>query len=97
MARRSETQWREILDQQRESGLTDKVFAQSEGIGVASLRNWRQRVRRKPEILSGLVEVGSVSSGTTVQVRLANGLVVEIRSHWKNADLADLVSRLRIL
>ena len=97
MARRSEAEWREILSRQRDSGLNDQEFAQREGVGIASLRNWRQRIRQKPEASFGLVEVGSFSSGTEVQVRLPNGVVVEIRSHWKNPGLTDFISGLKSL
>ena len=43
--RRSESAWREIVERQRQSGLTVPEFCEREGIKAASLYGWRSRLR----------------------------------------------------
>jgi transposase-like protein len=43
--RRSEGAWREIVERQRQSGLTVPEFCEREGIKAASFYGWRSRLR----------------------------------------------------
>jgi hypothetical protein len=43
--RRSESAWREIVERQRQSGLTVPEFCEREGIKAASLYGWRSRLQ----------------------------------------------------
>ena len=97
MQRRSESEWRRILDRQRDSGLNDKDFAEQENLGLVSLRNWRQRIKRQSERSVELVEVTPLSRGMEVELRLANGVLVKIRNDWGNRGLLDFVSKLKAL
>ncbi|MGI0133577.1 MAG: IS66 family insertion sequence element accessory protein TnpA [Candidatus Micrarchaeaceae archaeon] len=97
MPRRSELEWRQIVERQRDSGLTDKEFAEHEGFSVASLRGWRYRLQRQGGGSGDLVEVQGFSRRAEVSVRLPNGMLVEIRSDWDQSGLADFVSRMKAL
>lgn len=41
---RTEEQWRALIDQQRNSGLSASKFCKQENIGYASFCNWRKRL-----------------------------------------------------
>lgn len=98
MARRNESEWREIVDRQRESGLTDKEFAELEDVGIASLRNWRYRLERDGVQPSGtLVELAVATRADGIKVCLPNGVSVEVRSSWESQGLVELIGRLKKL
>ena len=50
--RRSASQWREIVQRQRGSGVTREAFCEAEGIGFQTFRRWESRLaggrRRAP-------------------------------------------------
>lgn len=50
--RRSESAWRDLVDEHRKSGLTAAVFCEQEGITPASLYAWRSRLGRSSPIES---------------------------------------------
>lgn len=56
--RRTSEQWKALVDQQRNSGLSAAQFCKQENIGYASFCNWRKR-------LSDLSTEDSVCSGDT--------------------------------
>ncbi|WP_225316930.1 MULTISPECIES: IS66 family insertion sequence element accessory protein TnpA [Marinobacter] len=45
---RTEEQWRALVDQQRNSGLSAPKFCKQENIGYASFCNWRKRLFPQP-------------------------------------------------
>jgi putative transposase len=51
--RRSESAWREIVERQRQSGLTVAAFCEREGIKSASLYGWRSRLHEGREVKLG--------------------------------------------
>ncbi len=46
--RRSESDWREIVARQEQSGQTVQEFCEREGLKAASLYGWRVRLRQEP-------------------------------------------------
>jgi len=46
--RRTEQQWREILEQFEASGLSSRAFCRREQLVVSSLQRWRSRLSRVP-------------------------------------------------
>jgi putative transposase len=61
-ARRNESAWRDLVDRQRDSGLTAAVFCEQEGITPASLYAWRSRLSRGSQIDSTVVHASSKGS-----------------------------------
>ena len=43
--RRSQTEWRRLIDEQAHSGLTQKAFCKQAGIPVASFGYWKRKLR----------------------------------------------------
>ena len=41
---RSAAQWREIVERQRDSGVTREAFCEAEGIGFQTFRRWESRL-----------------------------------------------------
>lgn len=88
--RRTPEQWRALVDQQRDSGLSAMQFCKQQSIGYASFCNWRKRLSDVPAgesagsaeagfvDLSSLMGVSSSSgSGWNIVLSLGNG--VELR------------------
>lgn len=53
-ARLSHEQWQQIIDQQIESGLSQKDFCQSHQISLATFSNWKRKLRNS--LVSKLAE-----------------------------------------
>ena len=41
---RSAAQWREVIDQHQQSGLTQEAFCKAHGVSSTALAKWRQRL-----------------------------------------------------
>ena len=54
-ARRSADEWQKLIETQRRSGLTDKAFAEREGINVGTLR-WRRSSLSREQSSTGSPE-----------------------------------------
>ena len=48
-ARLSAQQWRQIIKQQHESGLSQKVFCQSRNIGLSTFTTWKHKLEKKAD------------------------------------------------
>ncbi len=48
-SRRTPEQWRNLIDQQYESGLSQKAFCQSHGLSLATFTNWKRRLKHPAE------------------------------------------------
>ena len=93
-ARLNSEQWQVIIDQQSESGLSQKDFCQSRKISLATFSNWKRRLKnetvtspRHPESTavqewiefpSELTET-SISSGWHMELELPGGVVLRMR------------------
>lgn len=64
--KRSEAEWRTILNRHEASGLSRKVFCQQEQISKASFDKWKRRLSRVEESKSSsFVELALPSNDTT--------------------------------
>lgn len=57
-----ESRYRELLDQQQESGLTIKEFCSNQGIAPATFHYWKRKLVKKPgrkEFIPLVVKTGS--------------------------------------
>jgi transposase-like protein len=87
--RRSESEWREIVERQERSGVTVGEFCEREGLNASSLYGWRSRLRegpqdsvpierlpkkkRRAERSEGFIDLGPLGSGSRFEVRLDLG------------------------
>ena len=98
-ARRTADQWQEILKAQREGGQTDIDCAHDRGVRVASLRNWRKKLREPREGgHSNLVELQSLRPAQQeLRVTVPNGLVLSVSESWPLEHLVKVARLLRVL
>jgi hypothetical protein len=57
-----ESRYKELLDQQQESGLTIKEFCSNQGIAPATFHYWKRKLRKKPgrkEFIPLVVKTGA--------------------------------------
>jgi putative transposase len=76
--RRSQSDWRELVERQKHSGLTVAAFCRQEGVTAASLYMWRSRLGRatesqsvqprrrsrsvEPDVKAGFIDLGSLGT-----------------------------------
>jgi hypothetical protein len=97
--RRTADQWQEILKAQREAGQTDSECSLDQGVSVASLRNWRKKLRG-PRVVDPLSLVELQSLGPAQQelrVILPNGVVLSVSASWPLEHLVKAAGLLRAL
>jgi hypothetical protein len=95
-------QWVRIAEQFEHSGLTQKQFAQQQGLTLSTVQSWIYRRRRQAAALSAPhvrllpVEVAApaVSSAGDVEVLLARGVRVSFASGTDVSYVARLVAAL---
>ena len=59
--RRTREQWRRLVEGWSGSGLTQAAYCRRQGVSVASLQRWRERLRREP--VAGTTPVGASCDG----------------------------------
>lgn len=85
---RSKTQWQELIEQWRASGLSARQFCSQQDIGYASFCQWRKRlsspeesVAQRPEPEPSFIDLSALGSerttGWNIVLNLGNG--VELR------------------
>jgi hypothetical protein len=96
---RSADQWRSIVDCQKQLNQGDAEYAQSQGVGVASLRAWRAKFKNQEPAGTGakIVEVGTLGSSARLGVILPNGIRLEVTTGWPMEHLGRVVGLLRSL
>ena len=75
--RRSEEEWRQLVDRQAASGLSRRQFCSQEQINHTSFERWYRRLSAG----AGFVEVSPLvrgSSSWSVEVELAGGTIVRV-------------------
>jgi len=87
--RRSADDWREILEQQRASGLSQVAFCRREEIALSTFARWKQRLAAQPEIGSesvanepGWIELPSIAqsgSGWLIELDLGGGVCLRLK------------------
>ena len=90
--RRSEQQWQELVDRYESSAQAQIEFCRGQGISVASLCKWRQRLRgdahgaRQASVAAEFVRFDPsadavAATGITIRLDLGAGVVLEIHRH----------------
>jgi len=97
--RRTPEQINEILDELELAGQSIEEFAKQRDIVLSTLRTWRRRyrpsnTRGEPRWVEVHHRVG-LSAGTMAQVRLSDGLSIELYPGFDVTSLAGLIERLR--
>ena len=90
--RRSENEWRTLIDEQATSGLTQRAFCDLRGIPLATFGYWKRKLRGKsvsPAMPTGpgadteWIELpihGAVAGGSwQIELDLGNGLCLRLR------------------
>lgn len=82
--RRSASEWREIFDRFRGSGLSPRQFCQRESLVLATFHRWRERLAKVDGPVSSFVEVAappesSPPSFWSLEVELPDGRVLRMR------------------
>lgn len=96
--RRTPEQIKELLAEHQRSGKPAQEFAAEKGIGLSTLWTWRRRYRGRSAASPRWVEVANAaavsSSGPMAQVRLADGLSVDLNPGFEVEPIAALIKRL---
>jgi len=87
--RRSAGDWREILERQQASGLSQAAFCQREGIALSTFARWKQRfdadARTDSEPVAGesgwveLPAVGLSTSAWMIELDLGGGVCLRLK------------------
>ncbi len=81
-ARRSATEWQDILDRFNRSGLKVRKFCQQESIGEGSFHRWRAKLQAKKRPTNDFVEVTPAPAAApafwSVEVELPDGRMLRI-------------------
>ena len=105
--RKKERTWRRHIEQQRISGLTIRAFCSGHSLPEASFYFWRQEIaRRDHEAASpaptppafvpiAVIDAPADRNETPIDIRLAEGHRVRVRSGCDRDLLADVLSILR--
>ena len=96
---RSAQEWRLIVDRQKQLNQGDAEYAQSQGVGVASLRAWRAKFKKLESATTGtgIIEVTSLVPSSFLRVILPNGIRLELTVGWPLDHLGRVVDLLRLL
>jgi transposase-like protein len=97
--RRTEEEWRGILEEQREQGLSDRECCSRHGTDPSSLKRWRGRLGFGRNRASGaFIELAAPSSVVgELRVVLPNRVELVVGHGWSPELVAALASRLAAL
>jgi hypothetical protein len=89
--------WRELVQRQKNSGLSVQAFCQQQGVSGWSFYQWRKRLAMNPPMSFALVETGDVSrQGTgTLELCLSGGDRLQIAPGVDAATLRMVLAVLR--
>ncbi|TVQ21318.1 MAG: hypothetical protein EA382_13765 [Spirochaetaceae bacterium] len=81
--RQRESEWRQICDEFRDSGMTRKAFCQSRGIALSTLGYWLKRLSvatTSGPSTTGFVSLGTMelSRPTVLRIHLGGEVVAEL-------------------
>lgn len=86
-----------LLAEQQRQGISDEQFATTQGITLSTLVRWRRRQQKSqtPRWIE-VDQAPCVAPGTSMaQLRLADGLVIELCAGFEVDRMAQLIERLR--
>ena len=92
--RRSKSEWQHLVDEQADSGLTQKAFCEQAGVPVATFGYWKRKLQAKGSFpsaepantrrvsLDDWIELSAPASGTSpgwhVELDLGDGLCLRL-------------------
>jgi hypothetical protein len=82
--RRSREDWRRLISEQAQSGLTQSAFCEANGLSVASLQYWKRKVADDVETVPSApwVDLGTLaatSPGWDIELQLGDGICLRLR------------------
>jgi transposase-like protein len=96
---RSRDDWKQLISEQQQSGLSVKAFCQKQGVGDALFYSWRKRIAEERSTRFALVATnGTVASPPALQrlqLVLPSGERLEIPSSTDEATLRTVLGLLR--
>jgi len=102
--KRPETEWRELIDQMRSSGQTQRSWCEANSINVKTMGNWIRRFKQRPadEESNVFVSAGMISkvspAPTRQQIRIEiAGCIVTVEDGFDTATLKSVVKVLATL
>ena len=96
--RRTDEDWRRILVEQKEQGLSDQACCTLHGIGISSLRRWRGRLGLgRSRGHSAFVELSSPPPGGMLRIILPNKVELIVSRDWSADQVASLARGLAVL
>ncbi len=92
--RRSRAEWRQLIDAQASSGLTQKAFCERAGVSLATFGYWKRKLRAEAPCTSTEpgtetvscadwielpIEGSATGGGWQIELALGNGLCLRLR------------------
>jgi putative transposase len=87
--RRSADQWRKLISEQTDSGLSQEAFCKHKRLALSTFANWKRRLGSEPAVQgerapdpSTWIDLGSVgvgSSGWDIELDLGDGICLRLR------------------
>jgi hypothetical protein len=79
--RRSREQWRQLIDEQQASELSQAAFCQARGIALSSFGYWKRRLARPtaPDWLELPVDLSGSANGWEIKLSLGDGVVLRLK------------------
>jgi len=87
--RRSAEQWQELIDEQADSGLSQRVFCQQKRLSLSTFSLWKRRLAgsepeqtgesQDPSPWIDLGDLGSGKSGWDIELDLGDGICLRLR------------------
>lgn len=87
-AKKSQEDWRQIIQEYEESGLTLKEFSKERGVNTWSLRDWRKRLGSKT---GAFVEVALPGGGAEYSIQLRNGRELRVSGAFSEKRVRQLI------
>lgn len=84
-ARRSREDWRRLVSEQTESGLTQAAFCKANGLSVASLQYWKRKLADSSETMPSApwVDLGTLAAAASpdweIELQLGEGICIRLR------------------
>ncbi len=97
--RLSRRRWRELVEQQRDSGLSVPVFCAQHGVGASTFFAWRRRLARGRGSEPAFVELRTKAqqepeTSGPIEVVLCSGVTLRVRESFDAATLRRIAEAL---
>jgi transposase-like protein len=80
--KKSRAEWRAMVEEQSESGLSQSAYSEREGVSLSSLRYWRGKFQRELEGKAAFIEVPPLEEASgkrEIELELPHGIVLRLR------------------